>query len=304
MEDLTKIADDPQELIAHDEVSRAEIDIQISTAKRYPRDIKKARQRMIDMATLDQETAESCFYALPRGGKSIIGMSVRLAEIARSCYGNIRTGARFLGESADGKLVRIVGIGWDLETNSAEARETVRRITDSQGNRYNDDMVAVTIAAATAIAIRNATFAVVPKALVKPAYQRARELAVGRTESLADRRVKIFERLAKLNPRITEERILDVVSKQSIDEVGWPDLELLIGLGTALKDGEITVEEAFPPVGEVSADDILDEEPEEKLLEEPAEGVELPKQEEKEKVPKPDKKPKKNEGQTKLIDDD
>ena len=64
-------------------VARAEIDTQIATARAYPRSLKRFRETATTMATLDEKTAASCFYALPRGGKSIMGPSARLAEIDR-----------------------------------------------------------------------------------------------------------------------------------------------------------------------------------------------------------------------------
>src|SRR6185369_14649302 len=70
---------------------REEIDIQIATAKRYPRSITAFKRQCLEMATLDEETAGSMYYVLPRAGKKIEGPSVRLAEIAGSAWGNLRS---------------------------------------------------------------------------------------------------------------------------------------------------------------------------------------------------------------------
>src|SRR4051812_35203832 len=79
---------------------RAEIDIQISTAKHYPRSIKAFKQQALDMATFDEETASGCFYSLPRGGKPVEGPSARLAEIVLSAWGNVRADARVVSADA------------------------------------------------------------------------------------------------------------------------------------------------------------------------------------------------------------
>ena len=81
---------------------RAQIDVQISTAHRFPRTLSRVKQDMLSFATLDEETAQSCFYTLPRGGKVIQGPSIRMAEIAISCYGNMRSGARVISTNASG----------------------------------------------------------------------------------------------------------------------------------------------------------------------------------------------------------
>jgi hypothetical protein len=97
-------------------IQRAEIDMQIATAKRYPRDLSKVKKRMLDFATLDEETAESCFYTLPRDGKTIQGPSVRLAEIAVACYQNIRVASRVIAN--DGRVITAQAACLDLENNT------------------------------------------------------------------------------------------------------------------------------------------------------------------------------------------
>lgn len=63
------------------QLSRAEVDQKIATARAYPRQVTKAIQNIMTLATLDEETAEECSYALPRGKKPIVGPSARFAEI-------------------------------------------------------------------------------------------------------------------------------------------------------------------------------------------------------------------------------
>lgn len=245
-----EIVDDAPASLALDPITRAEIDIQVATAKRFPRSIARVKADMIAMATLDEETAESCYYSLKRtgegGDKPIQGPSIRLAEIALSCFGNVRAGTRTAGETEDGRFVREIGFCHDVQNNVAVAREVKRRITKRDGRRFGDDMIGVTMAAAGSIALRNAILTVVPRALVRPAYLKAKEVAIGKAKSLTVRRGEIVARLAKVSPLITTDRILAAVGKASIEEVGWPEVEHLIGLGTAIKEGLQEVEEAFP----------------------------------------------------------
>src|SRR5580700_1156618 len=84
-------------------IIRAEMDTQIITAKQYPRSLKIFMDKALSMATLNEDIAASCGYAVPRGSKAMEGKSVRLAEIICSCYGNIRSGARVIAN--DGKTV-------------------------------------------------------------------------------------------------------------------------------------------------------------------------------------------------------
>ncbi len=230
-------------------IERAQIDMQISTAKRYPRDIKKVKNMMLSIATLDEETASSCFYTLPRGGKSIQGPSVRLAEIALSAYGNLRTGTRILNEATAGANPHVIiqAVAHDLENNVAVSIEKRRRVTKKKSKTaIDDDDINLAVNSCSSIALRDAMFRVIPKALILPVYEAAKKVAVGDVKSLAVKRGKVIDRLKQMG--LTEERILAAIGCEKMDDVDADKLATLIGLGTALKDGETTLEEAFPPL--------------------------------------------------------
>ncbi len=174
----------------------AETDIQVSTAKRYPRNLKSAINLATSMATLDEATAESCMYALPRAGKTIEGPSIRLAEIFASAWGNLRIEARII-EQTD-KWIVARGVCWDLETNNAIALTVQRRITGQGGAKFSEDMIAVTANAASAIARRNAIFATVPRAYVNKIYDECKRVAIGNASTLVSKRDKLFSSFQKI----------------------------------------------------------------------------------------------------------
>jgi hypothetical protein len=228
-------------------ISRAEIDIQIATARRYPRSLQQVKLDMIEFATLDEETAASCFYSVPRGTKTINGPSVRLAEIAMSCYSNIRAGNRIIEVVTDGQphvLVQAMAI--DLEKNNAVTVEKRRRIVGkkAKGGAIDEDDINLAANAGSAIAFRDAVFKVVPGSLVKAAYEAARKVAIGDTVSLNDRRAKCIEAFAKMG--VSAERVIASVHKKSIEEIGLEELGTLLGVFTAIKDGATSVDDAFP----------------------------------------------------------
>lgn len=235
-------------------VQRAEIDMQISTAKKYPRQLSMVKRDMMSFATLDEETAAACFYSLPRGGKSIQGPSVRLAEIAVSCYGNIRAGSRVIEvvTSGDSPHVTIQAVAHDLEKNIAITIEKRRRITPKWDRKLNvkkpidEDDINLAANAGSAVAFRDAVFKVVPGALVKPVFEQAKRVAVGDQKTLAQRRDKCIETFGKMG--IGQDKILAHLSKTHVEDIGLADLEELIGLHSAIKDGALNIDEAFPVV--------------------------------------------------------
>lgn len=223
-------------------ITRSEVDAQISAAHKYPRSIGKFMREAITLATMSQEIAESCIYSLPRGGKQITGPSVRLAEIVASVYGNIHYGSRIVEEGE--RDITAQGVAWDIQSNVRVTVETKRRIVNKYGKRYDDDMIIVTGNAAGSIAIRNAVFRVVPKSYVQAVYEAARKVAVGDAKTLESKRIAVIERFEKLG--VGRDRVLLRIGKATVEDVGLEDLELLIGLGTAIKDGAQRIEDVFP----------------------------------------------------------
>jgi hypothetical protein len=224
-------------------LNRSEVEVQIDAAHKHPRSIQRFMHDARTMATLNRETAESCIYSLPRGGKVITGPSVRLAEICASAYGNLHCGARVLG--IEDKQIIGQGVAWDIQKNVRVSIEARRRITKKDGSLYDDDMIGVTGAAATSIALRNAIFRVIPRAYVDAIYEKAKEVAVGNLATFEQSRDGVFSRINKIG--ITTERILGRLGGKALADVGVSDLEVLVGLCTAMKDG-LSPDEAFPPV--------------------------------------------------------
>jgi len=239
-------------------IVRNEVEAQLDAAHKYRRSITRFQADALSMATISQEVAESCIYSLPRMDKGeqkmITGPSVRLAEICASAYGNLHVGGRIIDE--DEKEIVAQGGAWDLEKNLRVTVETRRRITNKAGRRYSDDMVTVTGNAAVSIAIRNAILRVIPRAYVDVIYDRVRLVAVGDAKTLGARRTEVIARLNKLG--VPTDRILLRLGKTGPDDVGLDDLETLIGLGTAIKANDLTIDEAFAapaPAPAAPADD-------------------------------------------------
>lgn len=224
-------------------LNRSEIDVQISTARAYPRSIRTFRTQAMEMATLDEDTAASMFYTVPRAGKRIKGPSVRFAEVVGSCYGNLRYGSRVV--SIDDKFVTAQGACHDLEKNVAIHYEVKRRITNSEGKRYNDDMIQTTGNAACAIALREAIFKIVPRSLCKDAYEQAMETSVGKAKSMSEKRQYAIGWLNKMGA--SEAQVLAFLDRKGIEEITNDDLIDLKGVMTAVRDGEITIEKALTP---------------------------------------------------------
>lgn len=226
-------------------LQRAEIDTQIATAKRYPRSLAQFKNSALEMVSMDEETAESCIYRRPvGGGKTAEGMSVRMAEIVSACYGNVRFGAMLIEQSE--RQVKARGFCHDVQNNVAASVEVVEATIKRDGSPYDERMRAVIAKAALSKATRDAIFKVIPRALCKPLEEMARKVAIGDADSFNDRREKVMQWLTKIG--VDGPRAFAALAIKGIDDMTAEHLVTLTGFKTAIKDGEITVEEAFPVI--------------------------------------------------------
>jgi hypothetical protein len=236
---------------------KAVIDTQIATAKAYPRNMKRSVDNSVFIVTLDEETASTCSYSLPRGGKVITGPTVHLAKILAQNWGNLRIEAKVV--SIEKTTLTSQAIAFDLENNLAIKVEVKRSIMTKNG-RMNDDMITVTGNAANAIAMRNAILNVIPRGIVDKVYNEAKNKITGNLSDdtkLAAKRKKVFDGF-NTTYNLTEQEVLVVIGKAAIEHVTQDDLVVLIGIGQAIKDGDANVDSVFRPkkVNAMSGKDI------------------------------------------------
>lgn len=248
---------DAQSVIQMDAIEKANVDVQVSTAKQFPRNVTRAIQNSIVMATIDPETAQMMRYALPRGGKPITGPSVHLAKLIVSNWGNIRAEAKVV-QITDSQVVSR-GTCWDLENNVATAIEVRRNIKGKGGQRFSDDMITVVGNAANSIAFRNAVFSVIPKAVTDKVYRAAQECITGDLSDEAKLLQKRTNCLKFFNDEygITEDEVIKLCGKQTVNQIKAEEIALMLGIYQSLKDGDTTVEEVMEPIRkEKKKDDI------------------------------------------------
>jgi hypothetical protein len=241
------------------QITRAQVDIQISTAQDRPRDVGAARKRIWQAALRDAQTAAECFYTLERENKKtgkktpIYGPSVRLAEIVAANWGNLRAETTIL--EIGNSEVRVRGICHDLETNFALAHDVSLRITYRDGKRYSDDMIQTQLAAASSKAFRNAVLRVVPATEWRQVFVEAMKMQgkvrpppAGQTPKdsravLEEAKGKCLEVYAEQG--VTLGQLLAKVGKETWTDVTMEDLTVLRGVLNAITQEVTSIEEAF-----------------------------------------------------------
>ena len=230
------------------EINRAEIDQQIATAKAFPRNRSRVATGVVELATWSPEAASECNYALPRGGKSLTGPSIRLAAIVVAEFGNCMVASRVVHVDRFEGFVEAEAVFVDLETN-ARTKEVIRRsIKDRNGRLFKDDMILVAGNAACSIAKRNAVFRAVPQALWMPAYNAALQVIKGDAKTLTERRDGALKALGAFG--VTPDMICGALEIEGVLDISLDDMPTMLAWYTALKDGVQTVEDLFPaPAG-------------------------------------------------------
>lgn len=242
--------------VALEAITKSEVLMQLEAAHKYPRKISLFMENAIALCTRSEKTAKSCIYALPRmengQKKDIKGPSIRLAEMAANNWRNLRLGSRIIDVAE--REITAQGLSWDLETNNQVSVEVKRGIWSSaKGNdgrrgggfRYSDDMIRVTQQAGISIALRNAIFRTIPKALIDVVYDAATDKATGVVDNTfnekRDRAIAWFVK----EQGIDQDRFFARLGISGPSAFGPEHLELCIGWANAIKDNETSIEEIF-----------------------------------------------------------
>ena len=97
----------------------AEVQASMAIAKRFPRDEFLAYTRIMN-ACKRPSLAENAAYAYPRGGTTVTGPSIRLAEVLANAWGNIDYGYREVGSGPG--YTDVEAYAFDKESNSRSCR--------------------------------------------------------------------------------------------------------------------------------------------------------------------------------------
>lgn len=227
----------------------AEAQGRLLIAKRFPRDQARAYAAAMD-ACRRSTLAEVAIYRFPRGGQSVEGPSIRLAEELARCWGNLSYGIRELsrrpGES------EMEAFAWDQETNVLSTQTfTVRHIRDTRGGgkALSDERDIYELTANQgARRLRARILAVLPPDLVDAAVEQCQRTARdGGQKPLSDRIRDMTQAFLKVG--VTVDMLVTRLGR-SLDTATPDDVEEMRGIFQSLKDGASGVRDWFAPKGE------------------------------------------------------
>lgn len=234
---------------------RIENESMLAVAIQRPRDEKKVLKAAIEELHMVPEEAKRAYYSIPYrerqpdGNQKMVnieGPSVKASMALARRWGNCSVTARSLNEDATG--ADLAGVFIDFETNfRVERPMRVSKIQKKRtGGTYTLDPQRwlAALQAGASKAQRNATLQGLPAYLVAAYMKQARTIAAGDPDSKADPK-KVASVLQAFTRFGVTQEMLEKYLEAKVDTWMGDDLATLIGLGNAIKDGQITVAEAF-----------------------------------------------------------
>jgi hypothetical protein len=213
----------------------------ISVAKRFPRDKFTALNNILDSCQR-YSLAEKAEYAYPRGGQTVKGPSIRLAEVIAQSWGNLDFGVVEI-ERRDGESI-MQAYCWDLETNVRRSQNF--NVSHSRDVNVNGKKIKKSLTDERDIyemtanqgsrRVRSCILAVIPGDVTEKAQEMCRKIiSAGKTGKTKDDRildvVRAFDKQGV--PQVAIEKKIGHKIELCTDE----ELAELIAIGNSIHDG-------------------------------------------------------------------
>lgn len=222
-----------------------EVQAAVISARRFPRDQKLAFNRILD-ACKRPSLAEKGMYAYPRGGQTVTGPSIRLAEVCAQNWGNLQFGIKEIERESG------VSIGeafcWDLETNMRTSISfRVPHVREKKGGNValvSDRDIYELFANMGARRLRKCILNCIPGDIIEAAEQECDKTlgTLGEKQGKVTELVGLFKKHA-----VSQENIERRVGKR-IEAITGPEFVQLRKIYQSLEDGASTKADWFVDV--------------------------------------------------------
>lgn len=235
--------------------ARANIEARFVMAMRFPRDMSVVRQKIL-LECRRPGFAKAAMYNIPRGGKTISGLSIRFAEAACRAMGNMSVNIPTLFDSDYERVVKVIvtdyesNATWDEDITVkktverkqlAKGQRAIRERANSFGDRLyiveaTDDDVMTKSAALVSKKARTLILRMVPGNIQDEAKALCRQIAADENAKDPDaNRNRMVDAFASIGVSVSE-----LVSYLGCElaKVTSDQMTFMSGLYNAIKDGE------------------------------------------------------------------
>ncbi len=214
-----------------------EIQGAIVVAQRVPRNEERAFKEIMN-ACKRETLARSATYLFPRGGQTVTGPSIRLAEVLARYWGNIQYGIRELARTDKETLFE--SYCWDVQTNTRVSRRFSQKHwrdrKNGQGYALTDERdIYEAVANSGARRLRACILEVIPGDVVEEALRTCAATKIGKSDvPMKDRLRNLIVAFDQFG--VTEDMIVAKL-EHKLDQISPEELAELRDIYTSIKDG-------------------------------------------------------------------
>jgi hypothetical protein len=225
--------------------SREVADVQASmhVAKMFPRD-QDAALASILQSCKRRGLAEVAQYQYAKGGKDIVGPSIRMAETMARAWGNMSFGVRELESKAGSSLVEAYAM--DLETNTRSSKTfTVSHIRHTKTTSYavtDSRDIYEMVANSGARRLRACILALIPGDIVDAALAQCDATLAGGTDPLDKRKEAMLTKFTEIGVTV---EMIETRIQRKFEAITNPQIVMLGKVFNAIRDGLTTVAKEF-----------------------------------------------------------
>ena len=245
----------------------AEVQAALVIAKQFPRNMTEAYDRIMN-ACQRYSLAQSAVYSYGRGGTSITGPSIRLAEALAQNWGNIQFGVREL--SAENGESTVEAFAWDMETNTRQTKVfQVKhwRHTKNGGYKLTDPRdIYELVANNGARRLRACILGVIPGDVIDAAVNQCDQTIRASADTSPEGVQKLLKSFEKHG--VTKEAVEKRIQCR-IEAISPAQVVSLIKIGVSIKDGMSSAQDWF----EMKPEKITQEAPKLKVSDEDFSGL-------------------------------
>ena len=221
----------------------AEVQAALVIAKQFPRNPIEAYDRVMN-ACQRPGLAQSAVYSYARGGTSVTGPSIRLAEMLAQNWGNIQYGIREL--SSENGESTVEAFAWDVETNTRQTKVFQVphiRYTRNGSKKLTDPRdIYELVANNGARRLRACILGVIPGDVIDDAVSQCERTIHANADTSPQAVQKLVEAFEQFN--VTKKDIEDYIQRR-LEAITAANIVSLRKIFTSLRDGMSTTKDWF-----------------------------------------------------------
>ena len=215
-----------------------EVQAAMIVAKRFPRDPAASMDRILT-ACMRPSLAEAAMYEYSRGGSTVTGPSIRLAEAIAQNWGNIDFG--YIELEQKNRESQVMAFAWDLETNTRQSKVfSVPHIRHTQKGDYpltDPRDIYEMVANQAARRVRSCILAIIPGDVIESAQKQCDLTLKANNKVPLDKRIEeMVARYAELE--ITPDQLRAFIGK-NVEAFTENDVIRLGKIYRSIKDGVV-----------------------------------------------------------------